>query len=148
MYKRFIAMLCVAAVLCGCERADPNSPLNLRKTIFKDMLRVSEQLGGMLRGRVAFDEHAFAEGATRLDALARQPWQHFPVPAEGERSNAQPAVWQRQARFEDLARQLEAATAALHGQSQRRPLRASDLQAPMDAVEQACTACHRAFRNH
>ncbi|MFS0825689.1 c-type cytochrome [Pseudomonas phoenicis] len=148
MYKRFTAVLCVAVVLCGCERVDPDSPSNLRKAIFKDMLRTSERLGGMLRGRVAFDGQAFGEGATRLDTLARQPWQHFPPPAEGERSNAQPAVWQRQARFADLARQLEAATAALHGQSQHRPLRAGELQAPMDAVEQACTACHREFRNH
>ncbi len=42
------------------------------------MLKTSEDLGGMLRGRLPFDGVKFADGALKLDSLSHQPWQHFP----------------------------------------------------------------------
>ncbi|MDZ5604199.1 cytochrome c [Pseudomonas sp. RP23018S] len=148
MSKCFAAMLCVALLLVGCDRIDPDSPLGKRKAIFKEMMQTSEHLGGMLRGRVTFDSRAFADGAVRLDTLAHAPWQHFPVISEGDQSNARPQVWQQQARFTELAGRLERATAALREQTRVQPLEAARLKAPMDDVEQACTACHQVFRNH
>nr|WP_312936230.1 cytochrome c [Pseudomonas sp.] len=141
-------MLCIAVGLGGCDRVDPDSPLGKRKAIFKEMMQTSEHLGGMLRGRVAFDSRAFAEGAVRLDTLAHAPWQHFPAVSDGDQSNARAQVWQQQARFTELAGRLEGATAALREQTRAQPLEAARLKAPMDDVEQACTACHREFRNH
>jgi cytochrome c556 len=99
----------------------------------------------MLRGRIKFDEQAFAEGAARLDALSRQPWQHFPQVRE-EDSSARDEVWQRQERFDQLARDLEASTAALVAATSQAPLKAKALSAPVDRVEKACKACHEEFR--
>src|SRR5690606_41489160 len=70
--------LLAAGVLVGCDRVDPNSPLGKRTAIFKEMMKTSEDLGGMLRGRLAFNEAKFIEGAAQLDEISRQPWQHIP----------------------------------------------------------------------
>lgn len=148
MFKRFTAILIATLALSACDRVDPDSPLGKRKAIFKDMLQTSENLGGMLRGRVTFDGDKFADGALKLDALAHEPWQHFPsIRDEGE-SSARPDVWQRQTRFNDLAQQLEQMTGVLVAQTRKQPLDASRLKAPMDTVEAACKACHQEFRNH
>ncbi|MBV4489568.1 c-type cytochrome [Pseudomonas oryzicola] len=143
-----LAALALGGALSGCDRVDPNSPLGKRKVIFKDMLRTSEDLGGMLRGRLPFDGVKFADGAQKLDNLAHQPWQHFPQVRDGGDSSARAEVWERQARFHDLARQLEGVTGELADISRSQPLDAAQLKAPMDKVEAACKACHTEFRNH
>lgn len=133
-------------ILTGCDRVDPDSPLGKRSAIFKDMLATSEALGGMLRGRSAFEPVAFAEGAARLDELSRLPWQYFPTIKDDERSKARDDVWAKQARFQALARELEQRTAALETAARQQPLGAQSVAAPLQAVEDACEACHREFR--
>lgn len=146
MIARTLLLLALSGLtLTACDRVDPNSPLGQRQALFKQMLNTSEDLGGMLRGRIGFDEKEFAAGAAKLDQLARQPWQHFPQVRE-EDSSARDAVWQRQERFQQLARDLEASTAALLLASTQPALKAAALEAPVDRVEQACKACHEEFR--
>ena len=133
--------------LSACGEVDPNSPQGQRQAIFKQMLKVSEDLGGMLRGRIAFKAEAFVAGASELDRLTRTPWQHFPqVREEGGESRAKDEVWQRQERFQQLAREMEASTAALVAASTTTPLNSDALVAPMQRVEDSCKACHEEFR--
>lgn len=147
MKLKSLSLLVLALALSACGGVDPNSPQGQRQTIFKQMLKVSEELGGMLRGRVAFKEQRFVQGAAELDQLTRTPWQHFPqVKEEGGESRAKDEVWQRQARFQELARAMEASTAALVTATLARPLQAEALSAPMQRVEDSCKACHEEFR--
>ena len=74
MLKRLLVLVLACLTLSACGGVDPNSPLGQRKAIFKHMLNTSEELGGMLRGRLAFDGPRFSEGAVKLDALAHEPW--------------------------------------------------------------------------
>ena len=148
MLKRCAVLILACLTLTACGGVDPNSPLGQRKAIFKQMLKTSEDLGGMLRGRLAFDGQKFADGAVKLDALSHEPWKHFPQVREGDDSSARADVWEKQARFEELARQLETVTGELVAVSRAQPLQAEQMQAPMDKVEAACKACHTEFRNH
>lgn len=148
MFKRLSVVLLAALALTACNQVDPNSPLGQRKAIFKAMLKTSEDLGGMLRGRLPFDGAKFAEGAVKLDGLSHQPWQHFPQVRDEGDSSARADVWERQARFHDLARQLEGVTGELVDVTRSQPLEAAQLKGPMDKVEAACKACHTEFRNH
>jgi cytochrome c556 len=148
MFKRLTVVLLAALALTACDRVDPNSPLGKRKAIFKDMLKTSEDMGGMLRGRLPFDAVKFADGALKLDTLAHEPWQHFPQVRDDGDSSARPEVWQRQARFHDLAQALEGVTGELVAVTRGQPLDAAQLKGPMGKVEAACKACHTEFRNH
>lgn len=145
-----VTALCIvvlALAVSGCGGVDPNSPQGQRQAIFKHMLTVSEDLGGMLRGRLAFKEQAFIDGAAELDQLTRTPWQHFPqVKEEGGETRAKDDVWQRQARFQELAKAMEESTAALVAATQAQPLTPEALVAPMQRVESSCKACHEEFR--
>lgn len=145
--KLLPALLVAAAALTltACDSVDPNSPLGKRKALFQQMLNTSEDLGGMLRGRIAFKEESFQAKAVKLDELSHQPWQHFPKVRE-ENSKARDELWQKQETFERLARDLEAATGELVSASRATPLKPRDMQAPVDKVEKACKACHEEFR--
>ncbi|MFD2643869.1 c-type cytochrome [Pseudomonas japonica] len=148
MLKRCSVVLLACLTLTACGGVDPNSPLGQRKAIFKQMLKTSEDMGGMLRGRLAFDGQKFADGAVKLDALSHEPWKHFPQVKETDDTSARADVWEKQARFQELARQLEGATGELVIASNAQPLRVETVQGPMDKVEAACKACHTEFRNH
>ena len=131
--------------LAACGGVDPDSPLGKRKAIFKEMLKVSEDLGGMLRGRIAYDEQLFVEKAQALDTLSKQPWQHFPSIKE-EKTAARDDVWQQQERFQELARELEGTTGRLIASTTEQPLNQSVLAVRVQAVEDACESCHKEFR--
>lgn len=148
MLKRCSVLLLACLTLTACGGVDPNSPLGQRKAIFKQMLKTSEDMGGMLRGRLQFDGQKFADGAVKLDALSHEPWKHFPQVKESDDTSAKAEVWEKQARFQTLAREMEAATGELVGVTRTQPLQAEALRAPMDKVEAACKACHTEFRNH
>ncbi|SER80796.1 Cytochrome c556 [Pseudomonas sp. NFACC02] len=144
-----ISLLMIGALaLSACGGVDPDSPLGQRKAIFKQMLKTSEDIGGMLRGRLPFDGPKFAEGAVKLDGLSHEPWKHFPAVKESEHTSAKDAVWQRQARFQELAGQLEARTGELVTATRQLPLTAANMIPPMNNVEDACDACHKEFRDH
>lgn len=147
MNSKAVLLLIAALSLSACGDVDPNSPLGKRQAIFKQMLKTSEELGGMLRGRVPFDGARFASGARQLDELAHQPWQHFPqVREEGDDSDARDEVWQRQERFQQLARELEAATGALAAGGAQPGLKAATLAPLVQRVEDSCEGCHQEFR--
>lgn len=146
--KQCFVVLLACLTLSACGGIDPDSPLGQRKAIFKQMLSTSEELSGMLKGRVPFNGPRFAEAAMQLDALAYQPWAHFPQVKDSDKTSATDAVWQQQARFEALARELEAATGALVVASQQQPYSASHLTPVVQKVQDTCSACHKAFRNH
>ncbi|MBX7272082.1 MULTISPECIES: c-type cytochrome [Stutzerimonas stutzeri subgroup] len=139
-----LSLIAVLA-LTGCDRVDPNSPLGKRKAIYQAMLDTKEDLGGMLRGRIPFDGEGFSAGAAKLDELSRQPWQHYPDVKE-EQSDARDDVWQRQERFKEMARELEATTAALVSVTATAPVTAQTVAPAFQRVEDACEACHKEFR--
>lgn len=148
MFKRLTVLVLTCLTLAACGGVDPDSPLGQRKALFKQMLKTSEDLGGMLRGRIPFDGPRFTEGAAKLDALSHEPWKHFPQVKESDQTSATDDVWQKQARFQELARQLEAATGELVAVSQVQPYKASILMPAVQKVEDTCSACHKEFRNH
>lgn len=131
--------------LAGCDRIDPDSPLGKRKAIYQAMLDTKEDLGGMLRGRLPFDSQAFVTGAARLDELSRQPWQHYPEAREAQ-SDARDEVWQRQERFNEMARELETHTAALVAVTTAAEPTPEGVAPAVQRVEDACEACHKEFR--
>lgn len=133
--------------LVACGGVDPNSPEGKRQAIFKEMLKDSEDLGGMMRGRLHFNEENFLAKAENLDKITRTPWQYFEHQGD-EKSVAKGDIWQEKAKFMSLADEMEKATAALVATAQQRPVNMSALQLRTDQMEQACSTCHKAFRQY
>ncbi|MBS7326267.1 MAG: cytochrome c [Thiopseudomonas sp.] len=144
MLKYFVAAAALL-VLAGCGGVDPNSPEGKRKAAFKQMLNLSEDMGGMLRGRLKFDEQQFAEKAALLDDVSRQPWQYFET-ASDSKTAAKDDIWQQKERFLQLARELENTTVVLRESAKQQPANTDTLGVRIDQVEKACESCHQAFR--
>ena len=144
----FSVVLLCGLLLAACGEIDPNSPQAKRQALFKQMLASSEELGGMLRGRLSFSEKKFSEGALRLDQLAGQPWVFFPAPQRDAQGTVDADMQRKHEQFQLLARELEAGTAALRAVSSQPGLSRDALQEPLARVEASCKRCHEAFRSY
>lgn len=145
MLKKVIVVLAVL-VVAGCGGVDPDSPLGKRKALFKQMLNTSEDLGGMLRGRLTFNEEQFRSKAVLLDQISRQPWQYFEQQDSAGKTAAKDDIWQQQELFTQLARELEANTERLLASLEREPLDPDTLAVRVELVEKSCENCHEQFR--
>ncbi|MCY1185221.1 Cytochrome C' [compost metagenome] len=114
------------------------------------MLRTSENMGGMLRGRLPFDAEKFRAGSAKLGELADKPWQYFPQakPAETDLDDtrAKEEIWQRQLEFQADAKTFEQAVAALTANTRQAKPTPEGVRKDFAAVEDACEACHKKFR--
>lgn len=147
--KTLSVLLLAGVALAGCHRLDPNSPLAKRQAVFKQMLHASEDMGGMLRGRIVFDAEKFRADSVKLNELAGQPWQYFPTtkPAdEGGDSRAKAELWQRQLEFQADSKTFQQAVTALEANTRAATPTAEGVRKDFAAVEDACDACHKKFR--
>lgn len=150
--KTLLVLLLAGTALAGCHRQDPNSPEYKRQAVFKEMLKTSEDMGGMLRGRIPFDADKFRAGSTKLNELADKPWQYFPStqpPAEQVESDdtrAKAEIWQRQLEFQADAKTFEQAVRALGENTRNAAPTPEGVRKDFATVEDACEACHKKFR--
>src|SRR5690606_39978266 len=95
---------------------------------------------------MVYNTATIIEGASHQDDINIQTWKHFPQVKDNQDSSARDDVWERQERFNELARAQEAATAALVAATTQRPLDPAALASPVQRVEDACESCHKEFR--
>ena len=145
MFKRIVFVL-AAILLTSCGGIDPDSPLGKRKALFQQMLNTSEDLGGMLHGRLRFNEEQFREKALLLDQISREPWQHFDQPDASGKSVARDELWEQKELFMQLARELEAQTERLVQSVAQQSLDKDFLSIRVEQVQKACENCHQEFR--
>ncbi|UAW98795.1 cytochrome c [Halopseudomonas nanhaiensis] len=138
----------LAGLLAGCSReADPDSPEGKRQAAFKQLLSHSEPMAGMLNGRIAFDPEAFAVHALALDEKAEAPWHFFPDPANSDQPTAvRESVWSDADGFAERIEQFQTATARLAEAAREGVDSPEDVREPLQAVQQACKACHDGYR--
>jgi len=147
-YQKIAAIALLGLALVGCNNtADPDSPEGKRQALFKQMIKQSEPMGGMLSDRLPFDGVIFAEHAKNLAQLADQPWSYFPKPgAEPEPNRAKADIWSDPQGFAQAIDTFKAAVADLTAATEggvRGPGQAAD---QLRAVQQACKACHDDYR--
>lgn len=133
---------------CGNQQADPDSPEGQRQAVFQQFLQHSEPMGGMLAGRLAFEGEAFAGHATQLAELADTPWKHFPEPDQNnpQPNAALPEVWSEADGFAERIGQYQAAVTDLHLITAKGVDSPEQVISAMQAVQQACKACHDGYR--
>lgn len=145
---RALVVMIVLTAIAGCGGVDPNSPLGKRKALFKEMMKTSEDMGGMLRGRIKLDEARFAELAEHLDKTSQQPWQYFQPDDNNSKSSAKDELWEKLEQFNQLAREMEQATASMVAATQATKFDEEKIAAQMQQVENACESCHQEFRTY
>ncbi|MCU7905834.1 MAG: cytochrome c [Candidatus Thiodiazotropha sp. (ex Epidulcina cf. delphinae)] len=103
-------------------------------------------MGDMMKGKVAFDQEAFANHANDLAAAARlNLMPGFPEDSESDESDALPEIWMEFDDFEGKYRDLRMRSKALSGVAESGDK--AKLGEALDKTGKACKACHKKFKN-
>ena len=132
----------------GCSReADPDSPEGMRQAAFKQLLSHSEPMAGMLNERIPFDPEVFTIHALALEEKADAPWHFFPDPGDSDQPTAaRESVWSDADGFAERVEQFRAATSRLADVARNGIDSPDQVREPLQAVQQACKACHNGYR--
>jgi cytochrome c556 len=144
---RFACCLMIPLLLAACggevEDTRPGQPVKQRQQAFKEMLKVFEPMGTMMRTN-RYDAGKFEALAKDLMVRREAPWSHFGPDTFYPPTKAKAEVWQDAARFEqhrqDFLNATDKLLAAATSQDKTRA------EAAYKAVYDSCQACHTQFR--
>jgi len=147
MQIKFILPIALAIGLSACskpvEDTRPGQPVKTRQTAFKEMLRVFEPMGTMLRdGKYVAGKFEFlaAELITKRDG----PWGHFGPDTNYPPTKARPEVWTKQTEFEKAREGFFKSTDALLIAAQSKELK--NVTDAYSKVYDHCQSCHQEFK--
>lgn len=137
-----LSLLTLAA--CGeVEDTRPGQPVKQRQTAFKEIIKVFEPMGTMLRTN-RYDADRFAMLATELVARRDAPWTHFGPDTNYPPTKAKAAVWSNAAEFEQERQAFLLATDALLAAAKGKQL--APIEAAYKKTYETCQSCHKGFK--
>ena len=103
-------------------------------------------LGGMAKGEVPYDKDKSIRAATFVSELAQMPWDGFvPGSDTGAPTKAKPEIWKDKAKFDKLAKDMQAETLKLVAAAKTGDV--AQLRTAVGATGKSCSNCHDDFRN-
>jgi cytochrome c556 len=147
MHVSLFLPIALAFSLSACsdqvEDTRPGQPVKMRQTAFKEMLRVFEPMGTMLRDG-KYDAGKFEALATDLITKRNGPWGNFGPDTNYPPTKARLEVWTNQVQFDQAQVAFFRSTDALLSAA-----KAKDLKSVTTAyanVYDLCQSCHREFK--
>lgn len=147
---RIITALCALVLLgltaCSKEPEDtrPGQPVKTRQTAFKEILKVFEPMGTLLRtGQYQADR--FAVMATELMQKRDAPWSHFAADTFYPPTKAKAEVWSQAEAFERERLVFFKATDQLLIAANAK--QQAEVKQAYTKVYDSCQSCHKQFKN-
>ena len=141
-----LIVLCVVVLgACNSEPEDtrPGQPVAHRRAAFKEIIKVFEPMGVMMRTD-SYDAAKLKKLTDELMARREAPWEYFKPDTLYPPSHAREEVWTEADKFEDKRKAFFDATDTL-ARVVETPDEASARRAYAD-VEASCKSCHKAFK--
>ena len=144
----FLSLIAAAALLALpattlAQDARVAGQVKLRQSAYTVLGAQMGAMGAMASGRAPYDAAAFRLAADRAAFMATIVSDTFPAGSAGN-GKAKPELWQQQADFQRLMKDMQAKTAAL-----ATAAKGSDLEAikpAFGAAGASCKACHDKYK--
>lgn len=145
LIRPLIALLCLA-LLSACgepEDTRPGQPVKQRQQGFKEIIKVFEPMGVMLR-KGSYDADRFLGFAEQLNAKRDLPWPHFGPDTNYPPTKAKAELWQQPEQFNaDKEAFLKASGDLLTAAQSKDKGR---VETAYEAVHNSCKTCHDHFK--
>lgn len=139
----FLAALFVLAACGEIEDTRPGQPVKQRQTAFKEIIKVFEPMGTMLRTN-RYDADKFARLTDELVARRDAPWPHFGADTNYPPTKAKAEVWSKAAEFEQERKAFIEATDELRTAVQGK--QQALIEAAYKKTYERCQSCHKGFK--
>jgi cytochrome c556 len=141
----FCALTLAGLTACGGQVEDtrPGQPVKTRQLAFKEMLKVFEPMGTMLRTQ-KYEPEKFLMLAGQLMTKRDAPWMNFAADTNYPPTKAKPEVWNQPEQFERERLSFMTATDELLAAAQTKRL--VDAEKAYFKAYDTCQSCHKRFK--
>lgn len=147
MSRKLIVLLSATALLAACggeaEDSRPGQPVAHRRAAFKELMTAFEPVGIMMR-EGPYEAARFRTLVDGVMARRDAPWQYFQPDTTYPPSKAKPEVWSDAAGFAAEKKAFFEATDKLAAAAKTPDESAA--KAAVQAVEDSCRDCHKAYK--
>ncbi len=142
-----VAVLGLAAALpVAAQFRNAEAAVDYRQAAFTVMGNHFARIGAMVKGDVPYNAAAATASADVVAMMSKLPYEAFPEGTSGtKKGSPKPNVWTEHAKFDDMAKKLQAETVKLAAASRSGSLDA--IKPAFGEVGKACKGCHDDFRN-
>lgn len=138
-----IALVCAATVVTA-QFSKPESAMRYRQAAFTLMGNHMGRIYRMVQGRAPYDKEAAIRSAEVVEFASKLPYEAFTPGSDLMESKAKPTIWKEEAKFKQLASDMQAEVVKLTAAAKTGNLDA--LRTQFNAAAKACDACHDVYK--
>ncbi len=145
--KKVAAALACAVGLMGSVQAQfskPERAVEYRQAAFTLMNNHMGRISQAVQGKVPYDKDAVLRSAEIIEIVGKLPYEAFGPGTDLMESKAKPAIWKEEAKFKQLAADMQAETVKLTAAAKTGNL--DNVRTQFRATAKSCDACHDAYR--
>ncbi|MCU0768741.1 MAG: cytochrome c [Burkholderiaceae bacterium] len=145
--QRFVLPL--AVLLAGLAPAHaqfsrPERAVDYRQAAFTLMNNHMGRISQTVQGKTPYDKDAVLRSAEIVEIVGRLPFEAFGPGTDLLESKAKPAIWKEEARFKQLAADMQAETVKLTAAAKSGSL--DNVRNQFRATAKSCDSCHDLYR--
>lgn len=122
----------------------PERAVEYRQAAFTLMNNHMGRISQAVQGKVPYDKDAVLRSAEIIEIVGKLPYEAFAPGTDLMESKAKPAIWKEEAKFKQLATDMQAETVKLTGAAKSGNL--DNVRTQFRATAKSCDACHDAYR--
>lgn len=136
------ALACVVPAHAQFSKAE--DAVAYRQGAFNVMGNHMSRLFRMVQGRAPYEKDAAVRSAEIVEFMSKLPYEAFTPGSDLLESKAKPSLWKEEAKFRQLATDMQAESVKLTAAARSGNL--DTLRTQFRATAKTCDACHDAYR--
>jgi cytochrome c556 len=147
MMKSLLLLAAVAAAVSTPVHAQfskPERAVEYRQAAFTLMNNHMGRISQAVQGKIPFDKDAVLRSAEIIEMVGKLPYEAFAPGTDLMESKAKPSIWKEEAKFKQLAADMQAETVKLTAAAKTGNL--DNIRNQFRATAKSCDACHDAYR--
>jgi cytochrome c556 len=145
--KRTVLSIACAIALIGPVHAQfskPERAVQYRQAAFTIMNNHMGRISMATQGKVPYDKDAVLRSAEIIEIVGKLPYEAFTPGSDLMESKAKPSIWKEEAKFKQLATDMQSETVKLTAAAKSGNL--ENIRNQFRATAKSCDACHDAYR--
>jgi len=137
----------VLVALAGSAQAQfskPERAVSYRQSAFTIMNNHMGRINLVVQGKQPYDKDAVTRSAEIIEFVGKLPYEAFIPGSDLMDSKAKPAIWKEEAKFKQLASDMQADTVKLTAAAKTGNL--DNVRAAFRATAKSCDACHDVYK--
>ena len=147
MMKSLLLLAAVAASVSmpvHAQFSKPERAVEYRQAAFTIMNNHMGRISQAVQGKIPYDKDAVLRSAEIIEMVGKLPYEAFAPGTDLMESKAKPSIWKEEAKFKQLAADMQAETVKLTAAAKSGNL--DSVRSQFRATAKSCDACHDAFR--